>query len=346
MEATFERIFARINRFMARNLFFIYLAVVAVALLVGYGLHPNPRVLKSLILPLLFVMVYPMMIRIRAERLGDAFRRPKFMVGHWIFQFGIAPALIFGLAILIIPSIPSPDVPGGDLKPWLVAGAVLVGVVPACGMTPGWTGLGNGNIALAVILLATGMVLDIAAAPLLSLGYLPKAVPWAPGYMLRALAIIVIIPLIAGYLTRTGVLKYGGQERYNRVELVLPLLTVIGLMGVIFCAMAAMSGFIFKYPGLVGRVVLIWVAYYCIITFILFLVMPYFATNYGDAVAFFYGGYLKNFSLTLGFCALVFPGMMLIMLPVVAAMFVQTPGGTLVLRGIESVVRFKAAPVT
>ncbi len=250
------------------------------------------------------------------------------------YQFLIAPLLGLLLARLFVPD-----------NPYLFTGVILTVIVPACAMLPGWAGLGNGNVLLGVTLLAVGFIIAIGAVPLLSWLLLPKVIPLSAVFMLKKILIVIAIPLVAGFLTRSAITKFAGKEVYGKVELVLPLVTVIGLFGVIFCAMSIQASFIMQNPAIIGKIVLLWIIYFGVMTLLLFSITRRLVSNYQDGVAFFYGGYLKNFTITAGLSVLMFKETS-VLIPVVAAMFIQTPGGTLVLRSLERIVGFKEAVAT
>ncbi len=328
------RLFTNVNAFIRNNLFYLYIAVIAIAILVGIAMPQAVESLNVLFLPLFFLMVYPMMIRTRVERIADIVKMPKIILTSMGFQVVVAP--IFGV---VLAKIFVPD------DPYLFAGVILTVIVPACAMLPGWVGLGNGNILLGVALLAIGFIVAIGAVPLLSWVLLPKAIALSPVFMFKKIFIVIIVPLVAGFLTRLSLTRLAGKEVYGRVELVLPSITAIGLFGVIFCAMSIQAGFIIQFPVVIGKIVILWIIYYGLMTMLLFPVTRKLVSSYQDGVAFFYGGYLKNFTITAGLIVLMF-NETTVLIPLVAAMFVQTPGATLVLRNLERIVGFKEAVAT
>lgn len=327
-------LFTKVNSFIRNNLFYLYVVVIAIAILVGISLPQAVKSLSVLFLPLFFLMVYPMMIRTRVESIADIVRMPKIVLTCIGFQVVVAPILGVVLAKIFVPD-----------DAYLYTGVILTVIVPACAMLPGWVGLGNGNILLGVTLLAVGFIVAIGAVPLLSWALLPKVVALSPIYMFKKIVIVIIVPLIAGFLTRLSLTRLAGNEVYGRVELVLPLITAVGLFGVIFCAMSIQAGFIVQYPFVIGKIVVLWIIYYGIMTLLLFPMTRRLVSSYQDGVAFFFGGYLKNFTITAGLAVLMF-NESTVLIPLVAAMFVQTPGATLVLRNLERIVGFKEAVAT
>jgi ACR3 family arsenite transporter len=327
-------LFTKVNSFIRNNLFYLYIIVIAIAILVGITFPQAVESLSVLFLPLFFLMVYPMMIRTRVERIADIVKMPKIILTCMGFQVVVAPILGVVLAKIFVPD-----------DTYLYTGVILTVIVPACAMLPGWVGLGNGNILLGVTLLAVGFIIAIGAVPLLSWALLPKAVALSPVFMFKKIVIVIIVPLVAGFLTRLSLTKFAGKEVYGRVELVLPSITAIGLFGVIFCAMSIQAGFIVQYPFVIGKIVILWIIYYGMMTLLLFPMTRSLVSSYQDGVAFFYGGYLKNFTITAGLVVLMF-NETTVLIPLVAAMFVQTPGATLVLRNLERIVGFKEAVAT
>jgi ACR3 family arsenite transporter len=104
----------------------------------GYGLVFDPTILKSLIVPLTFVMVYPMMVTLKIkEVLAGGDTRAQLLAQ--LINFGIVPFAAFGVGVYFLRD-----------QPYMALGLLLAGLVPTSGMTISWTGLARGNMAAAV----------------------------------------------------------------------------------------------------------------------------------------------------------------------------------------------------
>ncbi len=124
----------------------------------------------------------------------------------------------------------------GDLVPAAeadeyIAGMILLGVAPCTAMVFVWSQLTNGNpnYTLAQVSI-NDLILVFAFAPIagLLLGVTDLAVPW--GTLVASVAIFVVIPLTAGLLTRSFLLKRGGPANVERFATKWKPTSIIGLL--------------------------------------------------------------------------------------------------------------------
>lgn len=90
--------------FLQKNLVWSIPAFMVVGILVG--VLTDPSVLKSLIIPLTFLMVYPMMINLQIQQVlsGGDF---KVQLITQLINFGIVPFFAFGMGRLFFGDRPS-----------------------------------------------------------------------------------------------------------------------------------------------------------------------------------------------------------------------------------------------
>jgi ACR3 family arsenite transporter len=113
----------------------------------------------------------------------------------------------FFLKILFAPWI------SGDLGSEYVAGAILLGAAPCTAMVFVWSYLTNGNAAYTLVQVTVNdLVLLFAYAPIviLLLGIGDITVPYDT--VLLSVTLFVIIPLVAGYLSRTWLTRTKGTD--------------------------------------------------------------------------------------------------------------------------------------
>src|SRR5690606_8968149 len=126
---------------------------VAMALALGYGLLAPTGWLRTLIVPLTLLMVYPMMVGLQLRQLlegGD-------LRAQWMAQainFGVIPFVAFAIGRLWFAE-----------QPYLALGLVLAALLPTSGMTIAWTGFAKGNVAAAIKMTVVGLVLGSLASP-------------------------------------------------------------------------------------------------------------------------------------------------------------------------------------
>jgi len=187
---------------------------------------------------LIWLMIYPMMLKVEPDCLADVGRKPKGLVLTLTVNWLIKPFTMAGLAILFFRHIYGDLVPSADAEEY-IAGMILLGVAPCTAMVFVWSQLTNGNpnYTLAQVSI-NDIILVFAFAPLagLLLGVTDLTVPW--GTLVASVIIFVVIPLTAGLVTRSSLLKRGGPDsverfatRWKPTSIVGLLLTVVLLFG-------------------------------------------------------------------------------------------------------------------
>ncbi|NIA25428.1 MAG: arsenic resistance protein [Gammaproteobacteria bacterium] len=201
------------------------------AIVVGWGLgyldQPFTKAhqpgLKTLITVVVFLMIYPMMVNIRLEALAKAFKNLKGLGLTLGYNFVWAPILGYILSKIFLND---PEVGFGFL---------LVMVVPCSSMSIGYTGLSKGNLELATVAVATSFVAAIAAIPFwLSVLGGSFDVPIPMGLLMNAILTVLILPMILGYLTRIGLIRWLGEKKFRRVAPIFPSITLISMYAIIF----------------------------------------------------------------------------------------------------------------
>lgn len=165
----------------------------------GFGLTYDPSILKSLIVPLTFVMVYPMMVSLKIKQVfagGDS--RAQLLAQ--LINFGIVPFAAFGVGLYFLQD-----------QPYMALGLLLAGLVPTSGMTISWTGLARGNMAAAVKMTVIGLTLGSLATPLYVQFLLGAQIEVDIAAVVRQILLIVFLPMAAGFATQQLLIKKVGR---------------------------------------------------------------------------------------------------------------------------------------
>ena len=180
---------------------------------------------------LIWLMIYPMMLKVDFQSIKDVGKNPKGLFVTWVTNWLIKPFTMFGIAWLfffvIFKGLISPELARDYL-----AGAVLLGAAPCTAMVFVWSHLSNGNAAYTVVQVATNDLIILVAfthivAFLLGVGGV--AIPWAT--LIISVVLFVVIPLVGGILTRTIITKQKGIEYFqNRFIPKFGNITTIGLL--------------------------------------------------------------------------------------------------------------------
>lgn len=251
------------------------------------GIFINAAPLKQLIVPFTFLMVYPMMVTLKIKKViegGDT----KAQILTQVINFGVIPFIAFGLGTIFFAD-----------QPYMALGLLMAGLVPTSGMTISWTGFAKGNVAAAVKMTVIGLTLGSIATPFYVRGLMGTALEVDIAAVMKQIAVIVFIPMLAGFLTQQALVKkYGRKEFQTRLAPRFPALSTVGVLGIVFIAMALKARAIAGAPQLLLYLLAPLVIIYALNFFISTIVGRLFLSR-GDAIALVYGSVMRNLSIAL-----------------------------------------------
>ena len=180
---------------------------------------------------LIWLMIYPMMMKVDFQSIKNVGKNPKGLFITWITNWLIKPFTMFGIASLFFYVIFKGLIPANLAKDYL-AGAVLLGAAPCTAMVFVWSHLTKGDPAYTVVQVATNdLIILIAFIPIVKflLGISDISVPW--NTLILSVVLFVVIPLLGGILTRVFITKNKGKEYFEK-EFIPKFsnITVIGLL--------------------------------------------------------------------------------------------------------------------
>ncbi len=180
---------------------------------------------------LIWFMIYPMMVQIDFGSILDAGKRPKGLTVTLVTNWLIKPFTMYFFAWLFIKVIFNNFIPEA-LSQQYIAGAILLGAAPCTAMVFVWSYLTKGDPGYTLVQVAVNdLVLIFAYAPIVMflLGLSELIVPWDT--ILLSVMLYIVIPLIAGYLSRRYLIKNQGIFWFEKVFLQkLSNFTIIGLL--------------------------------------------------------------------------------------------------------------------
>lgn len=165
---------------------------------------------------LIWLMIYPMMMKVDFASVKNVGRNPKGLYVTWIVNWLIKPFSMFGIATFFFYVIFRALIPP-DLARDYLAGAVLLGAAPCTAMVFVWSHLTRGNPAYTVVQVATNdLIILVAFTPIvgLLLGVSGIEIPWNTLFL--SVFLFVVIPLTAGIATRRLVIRNRGEDYFNR----------------------------------------------------------------------------------------------------------------------------------
>lgn len=180
---------------------------------------------------LIWVMIYPMMMKVDFRSIKNVGRNPKGLFVTWIVNWLIKPFTMYGMASLFFFTVSKAFITP-DLATEYLAGAVLLGAAPCTAMVFVWSTLTNGDPAYTVMQVATNdLIILVAFVPIVKflLGVSNVSVPWDTLFL--SVVLFVVIPLVGGVLTRMLVTRKKGQDYFENVFIKkFDGITILGLL--------------------------------------------------------------------------------------------------------------------
>lgn len=229
--------------FFERYLSIWVILCMIIGILIGKYLPKAPSLLGKFeyanvsipIAILIWLMIYPMMMKVDFKSIKDVGRNPKGLFVTWVTNWLIKPFTMFGIAYLFFYIIFS-NLISPELAKDYLSGAVLLGAAPCTAMVFVWSHLTKGNPAYTVVQVATNdLIILVAFVPIVKflLGVSNVSVPWDTLFL--SVILFVVIPLMGGIFTRMMVIKKRGEEyfkntfipKFNNTTIIGLLLTLI-----------------------------------------------------------------------------------------------------------------------
>ena len=203
---------------------------------------------------LIWVMIYPMMIQVDFSAIKDAGKKPKGLALTLVINWLIKP---FSMALLgwLFFKVFFAGLVDPQTANEYIAGMILLGVAPCTAMVFVWSQLTKGDPNYTLVQVSVNDIIMIFAfAPIAAflLGISEVHVPWQT--LLLSVVLYVILPLIAGYLTRTALIKGKNTERLNQFVGRLKPWSVIGLLGTVILLFGFQAETILANPLAIGLI--------------------------------------------------------------------------------------------
>lgn len=201
------------------------LLCMAAGVLLGHFLPAVPELLGKLqvagisipIAILIWVMIYPMMMKVDFQSVRQVGKNPKGLVLTWVVNWLIKPFTMYGISFLFLFVVFRAFI-APELATQYLAGAVLLGAAPCTAMVFVWSTLTRGNPAYTVVQVATNdLIILVAFVPIVKflLGVSNVSVPYSTLFV--SVLLFVVIPLVGGVVTRVSVIGRRGEEYFNDV---------------------------------------------------------------------------------------------------------------------------------
>lgn len=166
---------------------------------------------------LIWLMIYPMMLKIDFQSIKNVGKNPKGLVVTCVSNWLIKPFTMFGIAWLFLMVVFGKLIPS-DLANQYLAGCVLLGAAPCTAMVFVWSYLTKGDAAYTLVQVAVNdLILLVAFVPTVAflLGVGGISIPW--NTLVLSVVLFVVIPLVAGILSRRWIIAKKGKEYFEEV---------------------------------------------------------------------------------------------------------------------------------
>ncbi|MDH5564176.1 MAG: ACR3 family arsenite efflux transporter [Nitrospirota bacterium] len=204
---------------------------------------------------LIWVMIYPMMTQVDFSSLKNLGRRPRGLCITLVVNWLIKPFTMAALGILFFEHVFAGLVEPQTAKEY-IAGMILLGVAPCTAMVFVWSQLTRGDAGYTLVQVSINdLIMVFAFAPIVAflLGITDIVVPWET--LLLSVVLYVVIPLVAGYVTRyTLIKKDGNGDTLKRFASHLEPYSIIGLLATVVLLFGFQAQTILDQPFVIGLI--------------------------------------------------------------------------------------------
>lgn len=179
---------------------------------------------------LIWVMIFPMMLKVDFASVRAVGKSPKGLFLTWIVNWLVKPFSMYAVASFFLRAVFAHFIPS-ELATHYLAGAVLLGAVPCTAMVFVWSSLTRGNPAYTVVQVATNdLIILLAFAPIVKflLGVSDVSVPYSTLFL--NVILFVVIPIATGARVRLIVISKKGREYFDLFTHKFDGLTTAGLL--------------------------------------------------------------------------------------------------------------------
>ena len=196
----------------------------------------------------IWVMIFPMMVQVDFSAIKDIGKKPKGLALTLVINWLIKPFTMAALGWLFFRVL-FVDWVDPQTATEYIAGMILLGVAPCTAMVFVWSQLttGDANYTLAQVSI-NDIIMIFAFAPIAAflLGVSDVTVPWDT--LLLSVVLYVLIPLIAGVLTRRALDRPDNHERLQSFLNTTKPISIAGLLATVILLFGFQAEVILQQP--------------------------------------------------------------------------------------------------
>ncbi len=196
----------------------------------------------------IWVMIYPMMVQIDLSSIKNVGKRPKGLILTLVINWLIKPFTMAALGWLFFKGIFADWVDPQSASEY-IAGMILLGVAPCTAMVFVWSQMTKGDPNYTLVQVSVNdIIMVFAFAPIAAflLGVSDIHVPWET--LLLSVVLYVVLPLVAGAVTRNKLEAHGGGDRLTQFVHRLKPWSVIGLLATVVLLFGFQAETIINHP--------------------------------------------------------------------------------------------------